>query len=168
MHKYCLDTSGFSNPVLDLPEHIYVSLWPQIYSKIDSGLFCWNVEIGDELQLLTGSLGSCLKKNSKTCCFEVASGDWPWLDYITLVETWQTNFKDYISEYNGGRKNTIGLNDLSIVAFAKTLGLPLISMEKRSPGGQSTKRMRIPDLCDQVSVKHFDFNQFLLAEGIKV
>jgi hypothetical protein len=30
-----------------------------------------------------------------------------------------------ISEYNGNRKNTIGLNDLTIIALAKTLGLPV-------------------------------------------
>jgi hypothetical protein len=72
----------------------------------------------------------------------------------------RTTHHDIISEYNGGRKGTVGLNDVSIVALAKTLGLPVISME--SPNFQSTdKRVRIPGLCAKEGVEHLTFNEFL-------
>ena len=44
-HKYCLDTSGFSNPLMEMPEDIHKTLWPSVVSKIEAHIFCWNVEI---------------------------------------------------------------------------------------------------------------------------
>ena len=168
MHKYCLDTSGFSNPALDLPENIFVSLWPQILSRVDAGMFCWNSEIAKELLSLPGGVGDCLKRNGEIHCYEIADDSWDWPAYVELIGNWHTQFENYISEYNGNRKNTIGLNDLSIVALAKTLRLPVVSMEKRNTGPQSANKMRIPDLCSRVSVQHLDFIELLLAEGIRV
>ena len=168
MFKYCLDTSGLSNPVLDMPKNIYVSLWPQIIDKVAAGVFCWNVEISEELESIFGAVGDCLKSCNGNCCFEVGAGDWLWENYLEFNNQWQVQFQQYISEYNGDRKNTIGFNDLSIVALAKTLGLPVMSMEKRNTGLPSATKLRIPDLCDLVSVDHFSFNAFLEAEGITV
>ncbi|MCY4353483.1 MAG: DUF4411 family protein [Truepera sp.] len=167
MYKYCLDTSAISNPLLEMPEDIYVSLWPQLIAKIESGVFCWNAEIGDELALIFGKVGDCLKSCKGLYCREVGDEDWPWRDYIETVKSWRATYYQFISEYNGDRKNTIGLNDLSIVALAKTLWLPVVSMEKRSTNS-SLKKLRIPDLCDKESIEHLSFNEFLKAEGITV
>lgn len=71
-----------------------------------------------------------------------------------------------ISEYNGNRKSTAGLNDISIIALAMTLGLPLISMETQNVYQPSQKKMRIPDVCAAEGVLHLTFNDFLRAEGI--
>ncbi|MBZ0325294.1 MAG: DUF4411 family protein [Alphaproteobacteria bacterium] len=166
MHKYCLDTSGISNPVMELPETIHVSLWSKVVDLIHARVFCWNYEIGEELQSIPGVAGDALKSCNGECCFEISVGDWDWNGYLKRVEDWRTTYHDYISEYNGGRKNTIGLNDLSIVAFAKTLERPVVSMEKRNLGPPSQTRMRIPDLCDKESVQHLTFNEFLAAEGV--
>jgi hypothetical protein len=73
-----------------------------------------------------------------------------------------------ISEYNGNRKGTIGLNDLTIIALAKTLGLPVVSSEKKTSVDQdSEKRQKIPDICDKEGVVHLSFNELLRAEEIK-
>ena len=169
MHKYCLDTSGLSNPFMDMPEDIYVSLWSNVMSRIDAGVFCWNVEIAEELEGIFGSLGDCLKACNGYCCLEVGIGDWPWQDYLQLVDDWRNQYRPFISEYNGNRKSTVSLNDLSIVALANTLKLPAaVSMEKRNTGHPSSAKLRIPDLCDRVSVRHLSFNEFLAAEGITV
>ena len=63
-----------------------------------------------------------------------------------MVEAISIKPKAVISEYNGNRKGTVGLNDVSIVALAKTLKLPLISMESNSFQSSITK-VRIPGLC---------------------
>ena len=76
MHKYCLDTSGLSNPFLEMPEDIYVSLWPKVMSSMDAGVFCWNYEIAEELKTIFGTLGDRLKACNGYCCFEVGKGDW--------------------------------------------------------------------------------------------
>ena len=166
MFRYCLDTSGFSNPALDLPEDIHVTLWTKIVALVETHALCWNREIGDELKSITGAIGQCLRDCDSDCCLEIGAGNWPWEDYLAHVERMRVEYRQYISEYNGNRKNTIGLNDLSIVALAKTLGLPVLSMEKPNRGQVSERKMRIPDLCVAEGVMHYDFNGFLRAEGI--
>lgn len=168
MPKYCLDTSGLSNPVMDLPAHIYVSLWPQVEEKISQGFFCWNVEIAEELESIFGPVGDTLKACNGDCCMEVGDDSWPWQEYLQTVEAWRVTYKQYISEYNGNRKRTISLNDLSIVAMAKTISLPVVSMETRNTGQPSTTKLRIPDLCDVENVDHYSFNEFLEAEGVTI
>lgn len=144
--KYCLDTSGISTPLNDHPEDIFESLWRIIIEKINSGLFCWNVEIGEELELIDGPVGEALRKSGNHCCLEIGDNKWPWRNYLETIESWRIDYRDYISEYNSKRRNTISLNDLSIVALGKTLSLPVISMEKSNQGQSSTKKLRIPDL----------------------
>lgn len=165
--KYCLDTSGLSNPVVDLPEDIHTTLWPRVISTIQSGVFCWNVEIGNELALIPGAVGASLKACNGSSCLEVGKGSWPWKDYIDLNKKWQVSHRQYISEYNGNMKGTIGLNDLSIVALGCTLGLPVLSMERRNTNAGASKKLRIPNFCDLVGVKHLNFNEFCRAEGIR-
>lgn len=166
MHKYCLDTSGLSNPIIQLPEDVHVSLWEIVTEKIKFGVFCWNVEIADELACIPGPVGECLKSCKGTCCYDVGGRNWDWLSYLETVRLWKKKYHQYISEYNGGRKDTIGVNDLSIVALAKTLELPVVSMERPNTGPVSGKRLRIPDLCKSEGVEHLTFNGFLQAEGI--
>lgn len=168
MHRYCLDTSGFSNPVMELPSAVFVSLWPQVVSLIESKAFLWNVEIAEELTSIVGTVGETLVSCNGTCCVEVGQGEWPWEEYISVVGEWRNSYSQYISEYNGNRKNTISLNDLSIVALAKVVRLPILSMEKRNTGQPSNTKLRIPDLCDREGVEHLTFNNVLVREGITV
>lgn len=165
--KYCLDTSGISNPIIDLPSDIHTTLWPKVVAAIEGGIFCWNVEIATEMTSIPGFVGESLKNCNGSCCLEVGKGEWPWSEYIKTNTLWQAQFKAFISEYNGNRKDTVGLNDLSIVALAKTLCIPVVSMERRNMGQLSEKKLRIPDLCDKVEVKHLSFNELCRAEGIK-
>lgn len=167
MAKYCLDTSALSNPFMDLPEDIYVTLWQQMEEELDAGIFCWNVEIAEELKGIYGHLGETLKACDSHCCLEVGTDDWPWETYLQNFEALRQKYAGYISEYNGNRKGTIGLNDLSIIALAKTLELPLVSMESTSYQ-TSDKKIRIPGVCQNEGIPHLDFNDFLRAEGIKV
>jgi hypothetical protein len=129
--KYCLDTSGFSNPLLEMPDDIHVTLWTQVVNRIETGALCWNAEIAEELKSIPGSVGAVLKKCNGSCCLEIGDDGWPWQEYLKTNEEWRQTYKLFISEYNGNRKRTVGLNDVSIVALAKTLNLPIISMEKR-------------------------------------
>jgi hypothetical protein len=94
--------------------------------------------------------------------------DGDWNAYIAHYERMKIEYEAVISEYNSNRKNTIGLKDLTIIALAKTLGLPVVSSEKKTNSDQdSKKRQKIPDICDKESVRHMSFNDLLRAEGIK-
>lgn len=159
--RYCLDTSGISNPLDSMPENIimYQGIWTLVKSKIESGIFAVNKEIYDELCLLPGTIGTCMQDNEDKLLLEVGE-DWNWQEYLDHVERMRVQHQDVISEYNKGRKGTVGLNDVSIVALAKTLSLPLISMESISFQSSTTK-VRIPGLCALEQVEHLNFNQFL-------
>lgn len=168
MNRYCLDTSGLSNPLESMPEDIYGSLWKQVRATIEKGVFCWNAEILDELGSIQGDMGACLAEHGTKFCFEVGDDGWPWQKYLEHFESMRTTHEAVISEYNGNRKNTVGLNDVSIIALAKTLELPVVSMESLNTHQPSEKRMRIPAVCAIEKVKHLSFNGFLRAEGIKI
>lgn len=167
MVKYCLDTSGLSNPWETLPEDIYSNLWTQVIVACKSGIFCYNSEIYGELNSITGKLGACLKEYGRDFILEIGDDSWDWATYLDHNERMSSQYKQFISEYNGNRKGTVGLTDLSIIALAKTLGIPLISMEKANLLQPSAKKRRIPDICADENVAHMDFNDFLRAEGIR-
>ena len=94
--------------------------------------------------------------------------DWDWTTYLNHYEEMKVRHQAVISEYNGNRKGTIGLNDLTIIALAKTLGLPVVSSEKKTSVDQdSNKRQKIPDICAKEDVDHISFNDLLRAEGIR-
>ena len=78
----------------------------------------------------------------------------------------QVEYAKFISENNGGRRDTICLNDISIIALAKTLKLPLVNMESAVSNPASIKR-RIPDICNAEGILPMRFSDFCRAEGFK-
>ena len=166
--RYCLDTSGLSNPLETTPEDIHETLWSRVRELIEEGAFAWNAEIADELGHLEGETGECIAGCLTATLHEIGDEQWDWPSYVANVNRMKSDYQAFISDYNGGRKGTIGLNDLSIVALALTLRVPVVSMEARNSGEASAKRLRIPDLCDREGVKHLTFNEFLREEGIKI
>jgi Domain of unknown function (DUF4411) len=135
--------------------------------KIASGVFAVTTEIYEELEHLPGQIGECIKANKENLILEVEQETWDWPTYLDHVERMRVAYTDVISEYNGNRRNTVCLNDISIIALAKTLGLPVISSEKKLQTAQdSNKRQKIPDICDLENVPHMSFNEFLRNECI--
>ena len=108
------------------------------------------------------------KANETSIQLEVEEDSWDWQTYLAHYEDLKTKYTSVISEYNGNRKNTVGLKDLTIIALAKTLKLPVVSSEKRLNALQdSEKRQKIPDICDKEGIEHMSFNDLLRAEGIR-
>lgn len=165
MTRYCVDTSGISSPLVDLPEDIFPSVWVPIRALITSRAFAVTTEIYEELKRIEGGVGDCIRNHKDCLVFEVGDESWPYVDYINHSIRMQSEYDQFISERNGNRKGTIGVNDLSIIALAKTLGLPVVSMEKRKPTDAKIRRA-IPDICDLESVKHLTFNELLRAEKL--
>jgi hypothetical protein len=168
MHKYCLDTSGVSNPLAMMPEDIYSSLWGKVIDLICSGVFCCNAEIAEQYTHIEGPVGECLNDNISDMLYEIEQDHWDWRLYIAHVTRMSHQYRQYISDYNNNRKNTVDLDDVSIVALAKTLGLPVVSMEGLDRGQLSATKMRIPRLCECEGVKHHTFNELLRLEGINI
>lgn len=150
-----------------MPEDIYGGLWAQVRARIVAGEFAVTTEIFSELEHIQGAIGDCLRDNHLNLVLEVSDASWPFADYIEHAARMQLNHAQFIRENLGNKKGTVGLNDLSIIALAKCLALPVISMERRK--ARQTDRLRqIPDICDSETVVHMTFNDFLRAEGIKL
>ena len=165
--KYCLDTSGFSSPLENMPEDIHILLWSHVIARVKDGLFAVTTEIYEELEHLPGKIGACIKESKDLLLFEIEDDEWDWVTYLVHVDQMRETYAEVISENHGNRANTVCLNDLSIIALAKTLGLPVVSSEKKlATGKDSKKRQKIPDICDKEGVTHMTFNEFLRAEGI--
>lgn len=166
MKRYCFDTSGLSNPVQQLPEDIYRSIWLRVTALIEAEHIAVTTEIYDEMVHIPGPVGACIVDNRRGMVMEVTAAGWDWQAYARHISDLQVRYEAFTSERQGDRKRTVGLNDMSIIALAKTLGLPVVSME--TPLGiSSEKRRKIPDICHEEQVEHIDFNEFLRREGIR-
>jgi len=165
MKKYAFDTSGISNPLESMPEDIHESIWKNFKTNIlPSGIIAVTQEIYDEMNSIQGSVGQAIKSNKDHLLMEVGE-DWDWGTYIDHCNRMEDVHHDYISEFIGGSKNTVGLVDISIIALAKTLGTPVVSMEK--PVSSQSKKLHIPDVCKLEKVEHLTFSQFCRKENMK-
>ncbi len=164
--EYCIDTSGISNPLETMPIDIHETLWSKVTDLLVSGRVSITQEVYDEMVLIPGDVGEAIKKHSDELILDVGDDAWDWQGYIDSSTRMQDDFRDFISEYNKNRKGTVGLNDLTIIAQASVLEVPLVSMESRV--GDAGMKRRIPDICDLIGVRHYNFNDFLRAENIKL
>jgi len=134
-------------------------MWEHVSNVIDAGAVVVTQEIYLEMVRIPGIVGSCVKRNRSALVLEIGEGDWDWEGYVEHTSRMQRELGHLISEFNGGSKRTIGLNDLSIIALEKTLELPVVSME--AEGQQSEKKARIPQVCAMEKVERLRFNDFL-------
>lgn len=164
MKRYCFDTSGISNPLETMPEDIHVSMWSQFCDLVEKGDIAVTVEIFEEMELLPGNVGNCIKDNKNELVLDVGNTNWDWQTYVDHSARMNTEYHHFISEYNGGSPKMISLNDMTIIALGKTVGIPVVSMETPIIVADSPKR-RIPNICQLEDVIHLTFNEFLRAEG---
>lgn len=165
MKRYCFDTSGISNPLEQMPSDIHKSMWASITDLIESGVIAVTPEIYSEMVSIPGDVGDCIRDCEEKLVLEVGDISWDWANYVTHSDQLLTQYKDYISEYTGGSSKTVCLNDMTIITMAKTLALPLVSMEVLVPEESPNKR-RIPNICQYESINHMWINDFLRNEGV--
>jgi hypothetical protein len=165
MKRYCFDTSGISNPLETMPEDIHASLWTKVIEIFEDGSVAVTAEISQEMTNIPGLIGKCVNANKDQLVLEVNAVDWDWQKYVTCSNELIATHRAFISEYTGGSPKTVDLIDMSIIALAKALGLPLVSMEKliTAPGAQ---KKRIPNICQHEGIEHLDFNDFLRREKL--
>jgi len=152
-----------------MPPDIHETLWRVLANLVDAGTFCWNKEIWNEIDgSIYGDIAQNLKAANKAgCLYDLDDPSWDVRSYIDNQNDLCARYSGYIAEYNG-KDNTVGLNDVSIIALAKTLNKPVASMERENTNpGSSLIRMRIPELCSREKIPHLNFVQLLRKEGVK-
>jgi hypothetical protein len=165
MKRYAFDTSGISNPLESMPEDVHESVWSHFKIEVlPSGIIAVTQEIYDEMEHIPGTVGGSIKANKSNILLEVGE-DWDWGTYVDHCNKLEDDHRDVISEFIGGSKKTVGLTDISIIALAKTLKIPVVSMEK--PVTSQSKKMHIPDICKIDKVDHLSFSEFCRKENMK-
>ena len=167
MKRYCFDTSGVSNPHETMPEAVpmFKTLWMRMEEFVRSGSIATTPELYSEMCHITGTFGNCIKDYKADILLDLNDPSWDSMSYITHYDRMRKVHVAHIAEYTlMNSKQTISLNDLTVIALAKTLGLPVVSGE--SSAGNSPLKRRIPDICDAEKVLHHSFNSFLMAEGL--
>src|SRR5437867_2155348 len=104
--KFCVDTSGFSNPLEFMPEDIHESVWAKVMDIIGKGQIAVTMEIYEEMILIPGALGNCIKAHKAEMLLEVSKGNWNWQSYVVLTAAMNKTHHKYISEYCGGSPKT--------------------------------------------------------------
>jgi hypothetical protein len=151
-----------------MPEDVDVfrPVWDCVVGCIEAGQIGVTAEVYDELCHISGKVGECIRDCKSRLLMEVNDTSWDGRSYISHFKRMSKVHHEWIADYTGkNRSKTIVLNDLTAVALAKSLGLPLISME--SSAGDSPKHKRIPDICGLENVLHLDFNAFLRIQGAR-
>ena len=147
----------------DIP--VYAPLWVELTEYVLTGQVATTWEIYQEMCHIPGAFGDCVRANKGLLVMEVGDSTWAFSHYISHYKRMQMQYHGFISEYaHRGSKKTIGLRDLTIIALAKTLGIPVVSMEVSVL--HSPSKRRIPDICKLEGVPHHTFNDFLRLEGI--
>ena len=165
MPRYCVDTSGLSHPYEEIPEDIHPSLWERVRNTVLAGHVAVTREIFDEMIHINGGLGGYLNANKALVLYEIAQENCNWQAYTRHAARMQTDHQAYIREFCGGSPKTVCLNDISIIALAKTLDVPVLSMGK--PVERNARKRHIPDICVAEGVPHLNFNDFCRGEGFR-
>jgi len=148
-----------------MPDDIYISVWKKVMECIQENRVAVTLEIYEEMTHIGGTIGTFIGRSKSQMVLDIGDNDWDWGRYADQLRRMQSDHFAFISEYNGGAKQTICLNDLSVVALANALNLPVVSME--SSTGRSLKHRRIPDICRLEDAEHLAFNDFLRRERFK-
>ncbi|MFF0947905.1 DUF4411 family protein [Rhizobium leguminosarum] len=164
--RYCFDTSGISNPLETMPADIHVSLWASFSAYIYDGFIAVTPEIYDEMCHVTGDIGDMIKSTKGQLVLELGGAEWDWQTYVNNSKQLLATYEGCISEYTGGSAKTICLNDMTIVCLAKTLGLPLVSMENLVKEESQTNKRKIPNICRSEGIEHLTFSDFLRRENL--
>lgn len=101
MKKYCLDMSGFSNPIQGMPEDIYVSLWAQLRGLVKAGVFASTAEVYEELTHIPGDVGQCLIDHEAEIKLEVGAGDWDFAAYLAHFDALHPKYEPFINGTGG-------------------------------------------------------------------
>jgi len=158
--KYCIDACA----ILDFweiqnktrPYHVKVKsfrvIWDYISKEIEEGSIILPKIVADEVKLVTDNpeLKEWLKKHEKRFC-----------DHDDSTEELQK----IVSKYNIYTKIKGSLADAVLIAIAKTRGLTVITQEIYVKN-QSMVSPKIPNVCEEFSVKWMNLPEFFEAEGL--
>lgn len=164
--KYCVDTSGFSTPHEQLPYDLFGPIWDGVMRVIELGGIAVTTEIFEEMLSIPDEIGHCIGQSKESMVLEIGSGTWDWQRYVSINTDLLKKHEHVISEYSGGSPKTVCVNDMSIIALAKSLGLPVVSSESYV-NDKKAKKQHIPNICEKEEIEHLTFNEFLRREGIK-
>ena len=73
MKRFCLGTSGVSNPLNAMPFDLYEGIWVQVFAAVEAGAFAVTPEIYGELIRLKDEVGDCFRENPQQLILDVGT-----------------------------------------------------------------------------------------------
>jgi hypothetical protein len=150
-----------------MPDDIHESMWKNVAEFFTSGVVAVTAEIYEEMCHITGIMGDCIRANEDLLVYEIEDPTWDWQRYVEISRVLQLKYADFIAENRKNPGGTVGRNDISIIALAKVLDVPLVSSEQRVLDLRNSTKRKIPNICDSESIEHLDWNEFLRRESMR-
>lgn len=153
--KYVIDSDVIVNTHRYIPKQIE-SFWFELNKRFDSGELIIIKPVFDEIRSNgNGERDFVEEKNNNNLIIDVFQSKEHLESLKEIVNHFQKAMK-------GGFRD---IADPHLVAFAKANAYGVISYEK--PSSRETLSAKVPDMCKEYSIKHFDLEGYLEEEGLK-
>ncbi len=154
--RYCIDTSGLTHGWRDYyPPDIFPALWKDIEGLIDSGGLISTEEVLKELEIGGDDLYQWALK--RTHMFLPLDAD---IQIAVSSILAHPEHSKLIHPHSYSQTDA----DPFVIATAQVKGCAVISNEKLMLSPSPTKT-KIPNVCQDLGIKHLSFLEFVRAEG---
>lgn len=163
---YIIDTSSLTQAYRTYYSFdITPSFWIFLKQEFDSGRLISNDKVYDEIMWGNDDLAAWIKlKVNKTSFLDTKNEAGTLTEYAALMN-WAANH----GIYNQNAKNHFADFDNAdawVVSCAKEKNLTVVSQEVSAPLAQ--RAIKIPDVCNQINVRHLDTFSFLRELNFKM
>ncbi len=149
-----------------MPPDIHKSMWASIVGLIKGGIIAVTPEIYSELLRFDFPMASnFIADHEKELLLDFETSSWEWSSYVSHLASMLEKYHDYLSENQRFSRKTVCENDLTTIALAKSMNLPLVSMESKIDP-KAILKLHIPDVCEREHVEHLWLNDFLRKEKL--
>lgn len=161
MAEYLFDTNIFIVSKNELPADVWPTFWLRLSELIKAEKICSSIKVKEEIERGKDELTIWMKNNTTRnfyCPINEAV-----LEKYTEAQRWAIANHNY-SE--AARNQFAEVADAYLIATAAAYDMTLVTNEKSAPG--SKKSIKIPDVCNALSIKYCDLNTVLRDLGVQI
>lgn len=159
--NYIFDTNIFIRSKNEMPKDVWPTFWERLAEMITSGRVCSSQEVKAEIDKGKDELTTWIHDNAPESFFYTI--DEEVLEKYADVQNWARSCPGFS---NNALEEFARVADAYLVATATAKGLTLVTYEKSDP--KCKRRVKIPDACEAMGVRHCDLNTALREIGVKI
>ena len=159
--NYLLDTNILIRSKNEMPMDIWPTFWARMKGMMDARQLFSSVKVREEIGRGADELSLWMKMNAPKGFYLQVDGEV--LEQYCIAQEWARHNPTY-SE--GARLTFAEVADAYLVATAAAKGMTLVTYETSDP--LSKRRVKIPDVCNALSVRFCDLNMVLRDFGVTI